>query len=885
MNYEIDQAQTQTMISMLSPTGEGLTFQSFDDNTDRANKALIKQYHGSLSTNAQRLEKLNQQGAGVFITVNSTDGIARKKENITSVRALYVDFDSVEPERLDMLLCLHIPPNLVIESSTAKHHAYWVADGIPLDNFTLWQKQLIAYFKSIGDAPDEAVHDLPRVMRLAGFSHCKVSSKKGLTGEPFLTRIVHQGQRYSIDDIEQFIDSLPAQQTTEQANKTTQNNKQASSPILPQILNDSQLPSLSAERVRDLARGRWQDILRHLNHHVSNDIKEHSQCPICGGGDRFRFDDKNGTGSFICSQGTGKNIAGDGLSLLADHAGLGILEATKAVTAVLNDMGLLSSHDDKTKHTSTDWADPKPISHTLPPVTSITPNMLPETLYSYVINTANRLSVPLEFVAVPLVVALGSVIGTKVSIFPKRHDDWQVIPNLWGAVIGQPSSKKSPAIDNAMKPIDNLISKAMKAHKSNMKEHATQTLINTAKAKAESDELKSLAKQLASQDDDIDSAEKITEETIHQKAAAIAESKQQDENIPIPRRHMVSDITVEKLGEIENQNNNGVLQYRDELSGFLANLEKDSEQQARSFYLEGFNGTGSYTVDRIMRGSLFIENHCLSVMGGIQPDKLEMYLEKTMRGLGNDGLIQRFQMMVYPDPLPRTKEKDIAVDKESRDAVYSLFIAADELHIGTLKRYGANEANNFYKRPHFRFVNDAYTVFMSWLDNLNDKADNAEHDVIAQHLIKYGRLIPALALIFHLVECIEVGSRLGGVSLNALQAAIAWGDMLETHMLRVYSCVTDNSHLKASLLSKKILEMLKKPSDKTDKTNWVSHGFTARSLKRKNWKGLTDDEAVQTALDVLIEYDWLNYEVVNSTGQGGRPTERYWINPKLKAFI
>jgi len=534
---------------------------------------------------------------------------------------------------------------------------------------------------------------------------------------------------------------------------------------------------------------------------------------------------------------------------------------------------------------SSDWADPKPINHTLPPVTSITPDMLPETLYSYVMNTANRLSVPLEFVAVPLVVALGSVIGTKVSIFPKRHDDWQVIPNLWGAVIGQPSSKKSPAMDNAMKPIDNLISKAMTAHKSNMKEHATQTLINTAKAKSENDALKSLAKQLASQDDNTDSAEKITEEDIHQKAAAIAESKHQDENIPIPRRHMVSDITVEKLGEIENQNNNGVLQYRDELSGFLSNLEKDSEQQARSFYLEGFNGTGSYTVDRIMRGSLFIENHCLSVMGGIQPDKLEMYLEKTMRGLGNDGLMQRFQMMVYPDPLPRTKEKDIAVDKESRDAVYSLFIAADELNIGTLKGYGANEANQFYKRPHFRFADDAYKVFMSWLDDLNDKADNAEHDVIAQHLIKYGRLIPALALIFHLVDCIENRSLLGGVSLKALQAAIAWGDMLETHMLRVYSCITDNSHLKASLLSKKILDMLKKGGDKTDKTNWVSHGFTARSLNRKNWKGLTDDNAVQTALDVLVEYDWLSYEIVNSTGQGGRPTELYCINPKLKAFI
>ena len=140
MNYEIDQAQTQTMISMLSPTGEGLTFQSFDDNTDRANKALIKQYHGLLSTNAQMLEKLNQQGAGVFITVNATDGIARKKENITAVRALFIDFDSANTKRLDMLLGLPVPPNLIIESSTDKHHAYWVADGILLDNFTLWQK-------------------------------------------------------------------------------------------------------------------------------------------------------------------------------------------------------------------------------------------------------------------------------------------------------------------------------------------------------------------------------------------------------------------------------------------------------------------------------------------------------------------------------------------------------------------------------------------------------------------------------------------------------------------------------------------------------------------------------------------------------------------------
>ena len=529
------------------------------------------------------------------------------------------------------------------------------------------------------------------------------------------------------------------------------------------------------------------------------------------------------------------------------------------------------------------WGDPKPINHILPPVTSITPDMLPEPLYNYAINTAERLGVPIEFVAVPLVVALGSVIGTKVAIMPKRYDNWDIVPNLWGAVIGKPSSKKSPSITEAMKPIDNLVSKARADYELNKQEHETQKLINDSKAKIAEKELKKLADTLASQTDE--DTDKVTDDDLRQKAAFIADSKKQDESIPIPRRHMVGNITMEKLGEIENQNNNGVLQFRDELSGFLASLEKDSEQEQRAFYLSGFNGTGSEMVDRIGRGSLFIENHCLSVMGGIQPDKLEMYLEQTMRGLGNDGLMQRFQMMVYPDPLPRRKEKDIAVDRESRDAVYELFIAADGLFEGKLASYGANESNEYYKRPYFRFADDAYKVFMDWYDALQAKADDTEHEVIAQHLLKYGRLIPALALIFHLVDCIEIGSYLGGVSLNALRAAIAWGDMLETHMLRVYSCITDNSHLKASLLANKILALLKKPSDKTDKTDWISHGFTARSLKRKNWKGLTDDNAVQTALDVLIEYDWLDYKEVKSTGQGGRPTERYWINPKLTELI
>lgn len=105
------------------------------------------------------------------------------------------------------------------------------------------------------------------------------------------------------------------------------------------------MPQLTAEKVRTLSRGRWETILGRLGYAVSTNPKEPTQCPVCGGKDRFRFDNQQGTGSYICSQGTGENSAGDGLSSLIDHAGMTPQQAIASVTSVLNDMGLLSPYD------------------------------------------------------------------------------------------------------------------------------------------------------------------------------------------------------------------------------------------------------------------------------------------------------------------------------------------------------------------------------------------------------------------------------------------------------------------------------------------------------------------------------------------------------------
>ncbi|WP_455476532.1 DUF3987 domain-containing protein [Bartonella sp. B17] len=43
--------------------------------------------------------------------------------------------------------------------------------------------------------------------------------------------------------------------------------------------------------------------------------------------------------------------------------------------------------------------------------------------------------------------------GNGVRVVPKQHDDWMIVPNLWGVIIGRPSTMKSSAIKSALAPL------------------------------------------------------------------------------------------------------------------------------------------------------------------------------------------------------------------------------------------------------------------------------------------------------------------------------------------------------------------------------------------------------------------------------------------------
>ena len=102
---------------------------------------------------------------------------------------------------------------------------------------------------------------------------------------------------------------------------------------------------------------------------------------------------------------------------------------------------------------SSAWPIPEPVSNDLPPVPTLdVPRLVPEGLAPWIIDIAERAQCPPDFVATAAIVALGSVVGRALAIRPKAHDDWTVVPNLWGGGVGRPGIMKTPAMQEALNP-------------------------------------------------------------------------------------------------------------------------------------------------------------------------------------------------------------------------------------------------------------------------------------------------------------------------------------------------------------------------------------------------------------------------------------------------
>src|SRR5262249_51364746 len=172
-----------------------------------------------------------------------------------------------------------------------------------------------------------------------------------------------------------------------------------------------------------------------------------------------------------------------------------------------------------------------------------------------------------------------------------QHGTWYAHPRLWVLLIGDVSVGKTPGINAATAPLEWMQAKLYREYKDALRNHRE------------------------------------------------AGGEKKDE----PQRPLCSVVnypTTEKLGEILARSDRGLLVKRDELTGWIGQMDKYSNATYasgdRGFWLKAFDG-GFYTVERVKRGTIVIGNLSVSVIGSIQPERFA-----ELRGLTSDGLLQRF---------------------------------------------------------------------------------------------------------------------------------------------------------------------------------------------------------------------------------------------------
>jgi putative DNA primase/helicase len=330
-------------------------------------------------------------------------------------------------------------------------------------------------------------------------------------------------------------------------------------------------------------------------------------------------------------------------------------------------------------------------------------------------------------------------------------------------------------------------------------------------------------------------------------------------NEPKLRRLIVNDATFEAMHQTMNENPAGILVIRDELTGWWSQLDRAGREGERAFCLQAWNGDTSHTIDRIGRGTIHVEACCMSMLGGIQPGRLRSYLVDALEdGPSNDGLIQRFQLLVWPDTEPEWNYVDRAPDA-----------ALEEQAARVFRKLVAMDVEN---PARFHFCADAQAFFVTWFADLELKIRGGDlHPALISHLSKYRSLMPSLALLFHLADTAADGGDSEAVSVHHTRQAAAWCDYLESHARRVYSCIVTPQ-----------LRAARELADKIKHRKVGADGFfSCRDVYLKGWSGLDSPEAVKQAAEVLQDAGWIRDVSAESGRSGGRPSNRYEVNPSV----
>ena len=490
----------------------------------------------------------------------------------------------------------------------------------------------------------------------------------------------------------------------------------------------------------------------------------------------------------------------------------------------------------KEKTFTPSWPDPDPrlLRAELPPAPELPlRDVLGPRLAQWVADAAEAKGAPADYVFAAALAAAGATIGN--ARWAALWQGWAEPPVIWTMCIGLPSAGKSPAIDAALQPL----------------------------RKAERPLREAAQKRLTEWQEKAELA-KLAEQTWKEAAKAAIKAGETAPDRPtgcdagppphIPRL-VVNDGTIERVGAILAQQPRGTLQMRDELAGWLEGMQRYAGGGTdRPFWLEAFGGRG-FTVERMGREPLTIDRLSISVLGGIQPDRLKSLLFKS----DDDGLLARF-LPIWPEPAPLRRPQAWA-DETLLEGALARLLALD------LVTDENDEARPWY----IPFTDEARVLMDDFRKAARDWEAGAE-GLMLSFVGKLPGMAARLALVLGFLDWAADGAEEPREITHQHFGRAA--HLLEIYLLpmarRAY---TDAATPKAERAARRLVAIIREQG-------WQR--FASRDVLRLDRSGLGTKGELDPALALLEDGDCIRPIEPSANPQGGRPQRQFLVNPALQ---
>ena len=492
------------------------------------------------------------------------------------------------------------------------------------------------------------------------------------------------------------------------------------------------------------------------------------------------------------------------------------------------------AHDAETKkNLSNDWpAEPRRIDEMEKQlsVPALACELVPEKLRAFAVDISERTQMPLELVMAPTITAFSCVVGNKIAIQPKKHDDWSIIPKLWGGLVAPSGFLKTAAISEAFAPLKRLNAET------NVDRHKVDKLF----ARTRKSTLTKIIKTATKRGNvvTIDQLKNQIEELV----------RDADRNAPNTRPYDTTNGKHKNITKLINESPNGLLIIKGHLDNWLRRLSKPKHEGEREFILRASDAC-ALAAARYRHG--FVAP--LYAFGEFTSGRLQKYLKWVRQNGHNASMLQRFHLLIYHDANRNMPTIDRRPNYIARENVYEVFKLINDIP--------HTPSDSI---PAVRFSDEAQETFDQWAYELKIRVKNAENNdaIFSEHIAKYYFLMPSLALLFSLWERPENIHGWNSVSSSATDLAVRWCSFLEDHARKAYSM---ERSVKTTTVNK-IAKYIEGGS--------FRDGSTLKSVFRRHETWQTTPKLVRQAIDSLEESGWL--KMFDSGGE-----KRISLHPKF----